>query len=105
MFDGPAWNKCTVSVITASRAHILCLMLESYEAMLKSARAAPAANVAVLQQVGDLWGVETILKNMGGVLESGVLQPAEVCSSPSRELLPIWFDTCALSSRMDCCVV
>lgn len=79
VFDGPAWNKCTISVISAARAHILCVMLESYEDMLKSACAAPAANVDVLEQLGALWGVEMILRNMGGVLQSGVLQPSEVC--------------------------
>jgi hypothetical protein len=82
VFDGSAWNKCTVSVIAAARAHILYVMLEAYEEMLKSTRGAPAANVAVLQQIGELWGVDMIAKNMGGVLESGVLQPAEVCDPP-----------------------
>ena len=78
VFDGPAWNKCTVCVISAARAHILCVMLKSYHTMLESATGAAAANVAVLKQIGELWGVEMILRNMGGVLESGALQPAEV---------------------------
>lgn len=53
-------------------------MLESYEALLKSASGAPAANMAVLQQVGELWAVDVIIKNMGGVLESGVLKTTAV---------------------------
>jgi hypothetical protein len=79
VFDGPAWNKCTVSVISAARAHIRCVMLQSYESMLKTAKGAPKENVEVLQRVGELWSVDMIMKNMGEVIQSGVLQPAEVC--------------------------
>lgn len=81
VFDGPAWNKCTTSIIAAARAHTRCVMLDFYDSSVRSIQStANASNVAVLAQLGDLWAVEALLSDMGGVLESRVLQPAEVCT-------------------------
>jgi hypothetical protein len=79
VFDGAAWNGCTMAVIAAARAHVRCVMLEHYTSSVHGIlHSAPQANVAVLQLLGDLWAVEALLADLGGVLESGILTVAEV---------------------------
>jgi hypothetical protein len=70
--------------------------------MQNSAKGAPKENVEVLQHVGELWSVDMMMKNMGEVLQSGVLQPAEVCFAQHHHCCIHLATPCVFCSVYDC---
>lgn len=79
VFEGTPWNSSATSLIAAARAHCHLVMLDDF---LNSRRsAAPSMDAAsnrVLEQVGDLWAVDTLCQGMGDVLACGILEIKEV---------------------------
>jgi Acyl-CoA oxidase len=71
VFDGQAWNSCTVPLIDAAKAHCACAMLNNFADVLQGLQGLEAAEVAVMLRLGVLWALHTMHSHLGQFLEAG----------------------------------
>lgn len=89
VFEGTPWNSSATSLIAAARAHCHLVMLDDFLNSRRSAAASmDAATNRVLEQVGDLWAVDTLCQGMGDVLACGILEIKQVWCPGCLGLLP-----------------
>ncbi|KAK9824680.1 hypothetical protein WJX72_012328 [[Myrmecia] bisecta] len=87
-FEGPAWNACTVDMIRLARAHSLLVLYSNFADSVKqlaSQGAVSAACVAALRKLVALYGLTSLLRELGDFLEDGYMSGSQASQARQQQ--------------------
>ena len=91
VFDGAAWNSCTVAAIAAARAFCHYHLLATFEDSLAEAKGLRGAERQALQACGSLWAANLMCEHLGDFMQCGALdgKQARFALSVALQLLAL----------------